>query len=626
MNDTHDFTHDEADPFEALLKRADALKDSDDIGLEGIAKAAIEAKTSDTRLDKLIRVIAKAVGFSLPAVKKAFDGVRAKLDRESQAKKQADPSVAAAEAAARQAALDAEKAAREAEHERLWQSCKGIALAPNLLNRMALLARQAGVIGEVSAIKGTYIVVTSRLMRADAISLLRRGSASAGKNFLLGHVTALIPQESLITVTGASATGLVYFGDHEDSLKGKVILIPEAAAIAGHSNGDENPMAVLVRSLLSEGHIDRIVTIPQRDGEPRAVRVRRNGPVAVLMTSARENVDPEMLTRLMVCDADESFAQTKAVIRQNWSQQKRNLVSAAELETWRDFQLWLEFEGPYDVAVPFGDAIYQAFSDLVERTPAPIQLRMRRDSGAFLTAIKSSAVIHKAQRQTDSEGRLVAEMADYRHAYSAFNPAMSALYGVKVRPELVAVAKAAEGLGATLYIPEGAAHDDHTDSVKITVGAMRQALGINSNDVVYTRMQEALDAGILKQDESRKGVGRGGPRYFWLLRTSQELKTGQCLGVFPAYSSVKKFLEGGPDSQDDGQDGLKDGPNPSHPSYPSYPPNSGGTDKGQAAPVEAHNPSYPSSPESDPPYKKIFSDLAAKLRERHGPPADKGAL
>ena len=91
MNDTHDFTHDEADPFEALLKRADALKAHDDIGLEALAKAAIEAKTSDARLDKLSRVIAKAMGFSLPAVKKAFDDVRAKLDRESQAKKQRGP-------------------------------------------------------------------------------------------------------------------------------------------------------------------------------------------------------------------------------------------------------------------------------------------------------------------------------------------------------------------------------------------------------------------------------------------------------------------------------------------------------------------------------------------------------
>lgn len=49
---------------------------------------------------------------------------------------------------------------------------------------------------------------------------------------------------------------------------------------------------------------------------------------------------------------------------------------------------------------------------------------------------------------------------------------------------------------------------------------------------------------MLKQDEARKG-GRGSPRYFWLLRTSQELQTSAQLGVFPAPSAVKNFLEGG---------------------------------------------------------------------------------
>lgn len=111
----HDFTPDEADPFEALLKRAEALKAHDDIGLEALAKAAIEAKTSDPRMDKLMRAAGKAGGFSMPAIKKIFDAVRARLDRETHANKRADPSVAAAEAAARQAALDAEKAAREAD-------------------------------------------------------------------------------------------------------------------------------------------------------------------------------------------------------------------------------------------------------------------------------------------------------------------------------------------------------------------------------------------------------------------------------------------------------------------------------------------------------------------------------
>jgi hypothetical protein len=614
-DDAHDLHHDEADPFEALHERAKALKNGDDIGLEALAKAALEAKMSLPRMDKLTRAASKATGFALVAIRKVFDEVRGKLDRETQAKKQADPSVAAAEEAARQAALEAQKAAREAERERLWQACHEIARAPNLLNRMALLSRQVGVIGEVAAIKGSYIAVTSRLMVADAISVLRRGAPSGGKNFLFSHVTALIPEESVITVTSASATALVYFGDDENSLKGRVILVTEAAAIAPSNNGDESPAAILLRCLLSEGHIDRLVTITQSGSEPRAIRVRRNGPVALLVTSARENVDPEMLTRLMICDADESAAQTKAVVRQNWGQKWLKLVSDAELETWRDFQRWLEFDAPYDVIVPFGEALYKAFVDLVERAPAALQVRMRRDSGALLTAVKSSAVLHKAQRQTDSQGRLIAELADYRHAWSAFNLSMSGLYGVKVRPELVAVAKAAEGLGAEVYIPESALHDNHTASVKITVGAMRQALGINSNDVVYNRMREALDAGILKQDETRQG-GKGGPRYFWLLRTSRELQAGAQLGVFPAPSSVKNFLLGGGGSKSAGQDGNNGqqptDPSTSRPYYPSYPPSPEAQRSTENLSGDAYSPLFPSYPlsaeGSSLPYKIFSSD------------------
>jgi hypothetical protein len=636
-DDVHDFTPDEADPFEALLKRAEALKNGDDAGLEALAKTAIEAKLSLPRIDKLARTASKATKFALTAVRKVFDEVRGKLDRQKQAEKQADPSVAAAEEAARQAAAEAEKAAHEAERERLWQGCRDIATAPNLLNRMALLSRQVGVIGEVSAIKGSYIVVTSRLMRSDAISLLRRGAPSGGKNFLFAHVTELIPEESLIAVTGASATALVYFGGDEDSLKHKVILIAEAAAIAASSNGDEHPAAVLLRSLLSEGHIDRLVTITKSGEEPRAVRIRRNGPVAVLVTSARENIDAEMLTRLMVCDADESLAQTKAVIRQNWGQKWLTLVGDDEIKAWRDFQRWLEFDAPYDVVVPFGEAIYKAFVDLLEHTPTALQLRMRRDSGAFLTAVKSSAVIHRAQRQTDSQGRLIAELADYRHAWSAFNQSMASLYGVKVRPELVAVAKAAEAMGAELYDSTASHSALDNPSVKITIGMMRQALGINSNDVADNRIKEAIDAGVLRQDEDRKWSGRGSPRYFWLLRTSRALAASAQLGVFPAPSSVKKFLLGGGGSKSNGQEGKEGGDTaghgqsrPSRPSYPSYPP-SGDAQPPHADFSEANAPasppsfpSYPLSGGGPPSPHKIFSSDAEPPATR--PVVDEGDL
>ena len=103
MNDgVHDLHSDEADPFEALLNRAEkALKNGDDVGLEALAKDAIDAGTKLPRLDQLQRAAAKSTKFALIMVRKIFDETRAKLEREKQAQARADPSVAAAEEAAR---------------------------------------------------------------------------------------------------------------------------------------------------------------------------------------------------------------------------------------------------------------------------------------------------------------------------------------------------------------------------------------------------------------------------------------------------------------------------------------------------------------------------------------------
>jgi hypothetical protein len=103
----------------------------------------------------------------------------------------------------------------------------------------------------------------------------------------------LIPEEDVIQLSGLSATALVYFGADENSLQYKLIVVVEAAVLAERANGDENPALVLMRSLISEGSIDRLVTIPQRNGPPQATRIRRKGPVAVMTTSARDNIESE---------------------------------------------------------------------------------------------------------------------------------------------------------------------------------------------------------------------------------------------------------------------------------------------------------------------------------------------
>ena len=644
MNDgVRDLHPDDADPFETLLKRAEALQAHDDIGLEALAKAAIEAKTSGARLDKLMRAASKAIDFSLPAVKKIFDGVRAKLDREKQAEKQADPSVASAEAAARQAALDAEKAVREAERGRLWQACRELAEDPALMDKLGAVVHRLGVVGEAANVRAAYLAATSRLSKNSALSLLRRGAAAGGKNFLLTHVLALIPEEDVIQLSGLSATALVYFGADEDAIQYKLIIVVEAAVLAERANGDENPALVLIRSLISEGRIDRLVTVPQRNGPPQTMRIRRNGPVAVMLTSARDNIESEMMTRLLVCDADESPGQSKLVLTRRLNQDDTiDAVTAEEIERWLALQRWLALDKPYRVAIPFEGAIHKAYLALIEKHPEILQqLRIRRDIGGFLGAILASAILHKAQREIDAQGAIVADIADYRHAWEAFNTGVSALYGIQVRKEIVALVKVAEAMGAQLY-DENAQRthsDDRSESVEITVAALRQALGVGSYSTASKRLQEALERNLLKEDHDRPNRGRATPRAFWLLKTSADLESKKGPNVFPAPDNVKKlFEEGGPLSGDVGDvDAVHAPPENASPEPDKKTFEEGGPWSGDVGAVDSVHassgngagptPSTASTFHSqDPPYKKIFSDLEAELRKRHGPPVDWGEL
>ena len=224
------------------------------------------------------------------------------------------------------------------------RACRDLAEDPKLMERLEAVVRRLGVVGEAANISGAYLVATSRLLEKNALSLLRRGAAAGGKNFLLTNVVTLIPESEVIQLSGVSATALVYFGEDEDALQHKLIVVVEAAILAERSNGDENPALVLLRSLLSEGSIDRMVTVPQRDGPPKAIRVRRKGPVAVMMTSARDNVESEMLTRLLVCDADESPEQSERVLTRKlnqgeafdaWSPKRRSSAGWTCSAGWR---------------------------------------------------------------------------------------------------------------------------------------------------------------------------------------------------------------------------------------------------------------------------------------------------
>ena len=450
-------------PSIAEIKRAAAtLNKGDKDSAKQLMRTAIIAKADPVDEALIIKALAKSIGVNQGAVENLWRDTECTIGAES-----------APTEAERLAVRAATQRKRETKQAELYERCRHIATNPDLLNEMVGLVRRAGVISERQGILASYIVATSRLHVRGAISLLRRGAAASGKNYLADAVFQLIPGESIVTAIGGSPKSLAYYGgaDAEDALKHKIVYIPEAAAIAD-KGGTETEFTTMLRVLISENRIIYQTVQTQENGPPITVTVVKNGPIAVIITSARDNIETEMMTRLMVADADESAGQTRAIVEHTLAD-RRSSVSADEVKSWVDFQHWLELGGPYDVAIPFLEAINRAYGNPVKAPP----LRIRRDIANFKNAIMASAIIHAAQRERDEHGRIVAEMTDYEAAYEAFDYDMGSLYAVNVPETAKALVRAIEGM-----IEGEKTKDTCVNDAKVTYDGLMTALGINSND------------------------------------------------------------------------------------------------------------------------------------------------
>jgi hypothetical protein len=537
------------DPFAAFRGRAEALAPGDETGLKALLSDIACEKYSEARADPIVRAAAKATGIAFKLVK----GLLARAAAELRRREERAPE-------ARQAKFAVLQTERDVERARLWEACRSVAESKTLLANMRIVAHRLGVVSEDASIAGAYLACTSRLLKRRAISYLRRGAAASGKNHLLAVVLKLFPEESVLPISSATPMALIYYRGSEaegadiDSVEGdekalahKIIVIAEAAILSRKANGDEHPLTAMLRILLSEGKLDHHIPLPSGNGgTPKTVHLVRYGPAVLLMTSAREDVEPEMLTRLLSADADESGGQTRDVVK--------NILTPAfkpadpdEVAKWVALQKWLESDAPYEVVVPFLEALSDAYVQLIDDFPATLQLRMRRDVTALVTAVEASALLHRAQRKTDGEGRIVAELEDYRHAYDAYNEGMAALYDLRPADAIwaalgavITIAEEAENAGVT--DPEHYREHDPEKSYRVSVEAVRRKLGVASKETAAQRLSKLVDFGFLEEDESRRGKGRGAPRFYKILAKALGAQTPS---VFPHPDEVARKHEGG---------------------------------------------------------------------------------
>lgn len=167
-------------------------------------------------------------------------------------------------------------------------------------------------------------------------------------------------------------------------------------------------------------------------------------------------------------------------------------------------------DSPYRVRVPFKEAIFGAFQRWRPGFLKEAALRMRRDIPGFLNAM---------------DGTIIATLDDYANAHAAFDEGLAVVHG-KAGEKVIAVVEAVAGIaGNAPDLP-----------VKVTLRELAKRLRVAAPATAGARLAAAVDYGAIEQDDAMSG--RGGARYYKILKTPEEIRMQPGLGVFPPVKYV----------------------------------------------------------------------------------------
>lgn len=354
------------------------------------------------------------------------------------------------------------------------------ALASDLriLSRLAKDAVALGVVGEGNLAATVYLVLTSRLLDQQ-VSLAVKGHSASGKSFVVQAVVKLVPPEAVVTFTGMSEHALVY---SDEEYAHRTIVLYEAEALretAEAKTGDQT--AYFLRSLLSEGRLEYPVTVKGADGDFTVRTIVKEGPTNLVLTTTRVQLHGENETRMLSLTTDDTREQTKAVMRALADENRR----AVNVERWHQLQRWLA-QGERRVTIPYAGT-------LADRIP-PAAVRLRRDFGALLALVRAHALLHRASRERDADGRIIAAIDDYAVVRDLVGPVLAENAAATVSPVM------RETVTVVTDLDEAAGED----GAGVTAATAAAYLKVDKS-AAYRRLQAAAVAGYVENLEDRRG-------------------------------------------------------------------------------------------------------------------------
>ena len=521
--------------FDDLITKAKQLAEGDIAEAKRLIEAGAWMRVDDLERDHLLNILRKALKGGA-----RIDLLR-KLWREAATKAAAANAPTPGETAKMEAeAAEARAEEKRAESDRLWIKAKPLTMQPDIVANAIETAHLAGVVGEDQAIGAHYLTMTSRVLdESRVLSTLGTGQSSLGKSYVAEKVEITMPPECVIPITSGSPKSLVYMvADDPEALKHKIVVVHEAAGFIAGNDVDDNPSAAIVREIMTRGRADYSYVERDDDGKLTTKKLVAEGPISLVTTSARDNLDPEMLNRLVSIPGNESPKATRAIqIAQiSGAAEKNRPAAKIRVAAHQALQRWLQSTAPIKVVIP-EDLRQSVFAALGKR---PNTVRTRRDVPAFLLVVKSSAALHMAQRKKDADGCVIATLADYTIAHGAFDRFLALEYSNKLKPAELVVLAAIEKL---IKKDNDARPEDEkpkgNPQAQISYDKIMAELNMKSRKTLAKRVGALKTAGAISLGDRRFGL----PVSWELLMTSAQANRPHHNQFMPAPAEIEALLK-----------------------------------------------------------------------------------
>lgn len=275
-------------------------------------------------------------------------------------------------------------------------ACLEFLKQPDLITRIDQLIETSGVVGEERTRKLLFIIASTYKM-SDPLHALVQGTSGSGKSHLINSIGSCLPPEDVMSMTRVTSKSFYHYNKEE--LVDKLMLIQDY-------DGLDEEAQYAFRELQSAGNISSSTTYKDRSGNIISTVKVVKSHFASLLATTKAEVYYDNMSRSLIIGVDESDEQTQRIIAH---QNKRlaGLIDTKEEKKAKEFlQHCLRRIKPMEVVNCYADKI-----------ALPLEAKMlRRLNSHYQAFVKQITILHQHQRETDDQGRLIAEPQDLKMA------------------------------------------------------------------------------------------------------------------------------------------------------------------------------------------------------------------